>query len=91
MKIKVLNRGNNIVAAVLPAPRARNMAEAGPAVAAGMSFDEVDLPAATRRADIPLLLQRASIKRGKQTVSLAISKKPAKRARPPRKGRKPIK
>ena len=83
MKIKVLTRDKgNIVAAVLPDPRGRNLAEAGPAVMAVMSFDEVELPAGTRSADISPLLQRARIKRVKKTVSLKVSKKLTKRARP---------
>ncbi len=89
MKIKVLSRGKgNIVAAVLPGPRGRNVTEAGPAVMGGMSFDEVELPAATRSADIPPLLQRARIKRANKTVSLEVTKKPAKRTQPARKTRR---
>lgn len=90
MKIKILSRGKgNIVAAVLqPKARVRNLTEAGPAVLPGMSFDEVELPPATRGADIPQLLQHARIKRDKKTVSLEVSKKRPARASATRKTQK---
>lgn len=90
MKIKVLSRrkGNIVAAVLLPKARVRNLTDAGPATLPGMSFDEVELPPATRSADIPQLLQRARIKRDKKTVSLKVSKKRPARARTARKTRR---
>lgn len=90
MKIKVLSRrkGNIVAAVLLPKARVRNLTDAGPATLPGISFDEVELPPATRSADIPQLLQRARIKRDKKTVSLKVSKKRPVRARTARKTRR---
>jgi hypothetical protein len=90
MKIKILSRTKgNIVAAVLPPESgAQNLTEAGPAAMPGTKFDEVELPAATRSADLPKLLSHARIKRGKKTVSLEISKKKPSRTRAAKKPRR---
>jgi hypothetical protein len=89
MKIKILSRTKGtIVAAVLPPETGvQNLAEGGPAARPGTKFDEIELPATTRSADIPQLLRRARVKRGKKSVSLEVSKKQPARARTARKSR----
>jgi len=89
MKIQILSRTKGtIIAAVLP-PEAgvQNLTAGGPAMKPGTKFDEIELPATTRSADIPQLLRHARVKRSKKSVSLEVSKKKPVRARAARKTR----
>ncbi|MCG7961470.1 MAG: hypothetical protein JAZ17_02660 [Candidatus Thiodiazotropha endolucinida] len=83
MKIKVLSDSKGtIVSAVLPPEgEVENIAEGGPAISRGQCFDELEVPVIKEDQELPQLLKRLRVKRGKKSVSLKMKKQKTVRTR----------